>query len=179
VKQKSFSNTTIVLHWIVGIAVMLLLASGPFLKYTKGDTWFDAHELLAFLIFPFVFIRIWWRYREGMLPRLPEHREWEHRLASIVQLVFLISLPIMLFSGIAASVAKGYGFGFYGFNLLAPNVGAKGITPLSPLIAQFASWTHWLIGIVLIIGVTLHIIGALNHHFVKHGKALLKMTRLN
>lgn len=174
-KQKSFSNTTIALHWIVGFSVILLLMSGPFLKYTKGDTWFDAHELLGCLVLPFIFIRTWWRYKEGNLPRLPEHKEWEHRLASIVQIIILVSLPIMLCAGIAASIAKGYGLGFYGFDLVSPSLGPKGIVPLSPIIAQIAAWTHWFIGILLMVCVTLHIVGALSHHFVKKGEALIKM----
>ena len=79
------SKTTITLHWIVSITMILLLISGLYMVDQKDYSIYPWHKSFGILLFIFATLRIVWRLQNGW----PEHSGQYKKLRLLYQKLFI------------------------------------------------------------------------------------------
>ncbi|WP_298622770.1 cytochrome b [uncultured Legionella sp.] len=168
-----YTSSTKWLHWIIALAVILMLFMGFFLDDIPERFQGMAYMLhksigitiLFLMILRFIIVHVHTR------PPLPESiKLWEKVLSRFVQYGFYILLLLMPLSGWIMSVASEYVPSYFGlFNMPLP-----WISPNKPL-AKFMNESHGIIAWILVVFICLHILGALKHHFIDKDNVLKSM----
>ena len=176
--KTQLSRATVALHWIVGIAVIALLASG--IIYAEFDVRpvIGVHKSIGVIIFAFILARVVWRVRQGWPEPVRRFERWERWLSRAVHYVLIIGTVLMPMSGMAMSGAGGYGIDVFGWELFPanPDPDEPGrFLPLNGTVAGIAHEAHGIIGYIMLGALALHIAGALKHHFADRDGTLRRM----
>lgn len=176
--ENKLSRKTLVLHWLVGLTMIALLASGVYMAENEVFALYGLHKSIGIVIFFFALWRVVWRLRNGWPTTLGEPSPLLHGLAKLVHYLLIIGTVLMPLSGFVMSVMGGHGAALFGLELVAGNpdpVNPSEVIPLNGTLAGLAHQIHGLAGDLLIIGVVLHIVGAYKHHLVDKDGTLRRM----
>jgi cytochrome b561 len=171
--KTAYSPGVKFLHWLIALLVIVMLCVG-FLLDSLPDgyqsTAYMLHKSTGITILFLMIIRFIWVHISGR-PPLPETmKSWEKLLSRFVQYSFYALLILMPLSGWILSVAADRIPVF--FNLFKAPL--PWITPDKSL-ADFMGETHEVIAWIIIVFLTLHILGALKHHFIDKDRVLKTM----
>ena len=110
--REKFSPLTITFHWIVGLAIIGLLAVGIYMvDLPKGEfrSWlYGWHKVIGTTVLMVAAVRLLWRWRNGMPEPAADYPEWQHKLATFVHIVLLIATIGLPVSGALYSYGAGY-----------------------------------------------------------------------
>jgi cytochrome b561 len=173
--KEKLSYVTLVLHWLIASIIFLLLVvemDYPIL-----------HKSLGLLIILPVIVRIYWRSKNGYLPKAnalnkkDSHKviKFERWLAKVSHWLLIIGSLLLPLSGVLISICGGYGLSLFGLELLAPNQDVTTeslIIPLNQDISILAQDIHSIVSNIMMMILVLHIAGALKHHFIDKDKTL-------
>ena len=189
-----YTNVAIALHWLIGIAILFMFVLGWFMtelpketpKTTSFDifnlgliTWgveeeqsqrsfyFNLHKSVGLSLLMLIVLRMYWRFTHRPPTFLNSMKLWEKRLAkathhSLYLLMFLIPL-----SGIIMSAGSKYGIKWFGIKVI-PGFDDKAIREL---FYEF----HEIFGLLLLLILILHILGAVKHSIVDKDGTLRRM----
>jgi cytochrome b561 len=192
--NTKYTNVAIALHWLIGIAILFMFVLGWFmtelpketLKTTSFDifnigliTWeveeeqsqrsfyFNLHKSVGLSLLMLIVLRMYWRFTHRPPAFLNSMKLWEKRLAiathhSLYLLMFLIPL-----SGIIMSAGSKYGIKWFGIKVI-PGFDDKAIREL---FYEF----HEIFGLLLLLLLILHILGAVKHSIVEKDGTLRRM----
>ena len=192
--NTKYTNVAIVLHWLIGIAILFMFVLGWFMtelpkethKTTSFDifnlgliTWgveeeqsqrsfyFNLHKSVGLSLLMLIVLRMYWRFTHRPPAFLNSMKLWEKRLAkathhSLYLLMFLIPL-----SGIIMSAGSKYGIKWFGIKVI-PGFDDKAIREL---FYEF----HEIFGLLLLLILILHILGAVKHSIVDKDGTLRRM----
>ena len=192
--NTKYTNVAIVLHWLIGIAILFMFVLGWFMtelpketpKTTSFDifnlgliTWgveeeqsqrsfyFNLHKSVGLSLLMLIILRMYWRFTHRPPAFLNSMKLWEKRLAkathhSLYLLMFLIPL-----SGIIMSAGSKYGIKWFGIKVI-PGFDDKAIREL---FYEF----HEIFGLLLLLILILHILGAVKHSIVDKDGTLRRM----
>ena len=192
--NTKYTNVAIVLHWLIGIAILFMFVLGWFMtelpketpKTTSFDifnlgliTWgveeeqsqrsfyFNLHKSVGLSLLMLIALRMYWRFTHRPPAFLSSMKLWEKRLAkathhSLYLLMFLIPL-----SGIIMSAGSKYGIKWFGIKVI-PGFDDKAIREL---FFEF----HEIFGLLLLLILILHILGAVKHSIVDKDGTLRRM----
>jgi cytochrome b561 len=192
--NTKYTNIAIVLHWLIGIAILFMFVLGWFMtelpketpKTTSFDifnlgliTWgveeeqsqrsfyFNLHKSVGLSLLMLIVLRMYWRFTHRPPAFLNSMKLWEKRLAkathhSLYLLMFLIPL-----SGIIMSAGSKYGIKWFGIKVI-PGFDDKAIREL---FYEF----HEIFGLLLLLTLILHILGAVKHSIVDKDGTLRRM----
>ena len=192
--NTKYTNVAIVLHWLIGIAILFMFVLGWFMtelpketpKTTSFDifnlgliTWgveeeqsqrsfyFNLHKSVGLSLLMLIVLRMYWRFTHRPPAFLNSMKLWEKRLAkathhSLYLLMFLIPL-----SGIIMSAGSKYGIKWFGIKVI-PGFDDKAIREL---FYEF----HEIFGLLLLLILILHILGAVKHSVVDKDGTLRRM----
>ena len=173
-----FSPVTIVLHWIVGIAMIALLAIGVYMTETETYALYSWHKSFGFIIFFIVMVRVIWRIKNGWPAPIGQHTPFELSLARIIHWVLILGTVLMPVSGFLMSSLSGNGVEVFGLEVVARNPdpdNPRQVIPYSETYASFFHTMHHRLGYLLIAAVLLHIAGAVKHHLIDKDGTLKRM----
>ena len=175
--KTRLSRATVVLHWIVAVAVIALLASGIIMEEFGIMQMVDIHKSIGVIAFAIILARVVWRARQGWPPPVREYERWEQRLSKVVHYALIIGTVIMPASGIGMSIAGGTGVDIFGLELVARNIdpanpGGRPL-PINETAAEVNHEIHATVGYIMLAALVLHIAGALKHH-IKDGDNTLR-----
>lgn len=176
--HSQLSANTLAWHWIVGIMLICLLASGIYMEENEVFALYPWHKSFGVLIAVFVVLRVIWRVKNGWLTHVSDYSSIERLLSKIVHYVLIIGTVLMPISGFIMSAMGGHGVDFFGMELVARNpdpADPKVIVALNGPLAGLAHSMHKFAGIAIIVGVALHVIGALKHHIIDKDGTLRRM----
>ncbi len=167
--RSQLSHTTIILHWLVGLAVIAMLALGVYMTETETRSLYPLHKSLGVLVLLLVVVRIAWRIKNGWLEPVGNYHRHEQMLAKTVHWVLLIATVLMPLSGFLMSSFGGTGVSVFGVELVARNPDPS--NPARALahnaeVASFFRGMHGAVAFILIAGIALHTAGALKHHLI-------------
>ena len=192
--NTKYTNVAIVLHWLIGIGILFMFVLGWFMtelpketpKTTSFDifnlgliTWgveeeqsqrsfyFNLHKSVGLSLLMLIVLRMYWRFTHRPPAFLNSMKLWEKRLAkathhSLYLLMFLIPL-----SGIIMSAGSKYGIKWFGIKVI-PGFDDKAIREL---FYEF----HEIFGLLLLLILILHILGAVKHSIVDKDGTLRRM----
>lgn len=170
---EKFGSLTKILHWLI----FFLFVTQYFLVYRREYFPKDSpeklqylllHESIGFIVLVLALLMITWRHA-GTRPLMPSNMSgFEKFLAKATHFLLYATMLIQPLSGFAMSQLGGYKPAFFGYTLpilLAKNEQA----------GHIMYTTHVWCSYVIIGLVSLHVIGALYHHFLKKDKVFLRM----
>jgi cytochrome b561 len=192
--NTKYTNVAIALHWLIGIAILFMFILGWFMtelpkesaKTTSFDifnlglmTWevakeesprafyFNLHKSIGLTILMLIVLRMYWRFTHRPPAFLNSMKLWEKRLAkathhSLYLLMFLIPL-----SGIIMSAGSKYGIKWFGIKVI-PGFDDKAIREL---FFEF----HEIFGLLLLLLLIFHILGAIKHSIIDKDRTLRRM----
>lgn len=169
-KTQKLSRTSVALHWIVAIMMLMLLGSGIYMEEFKVRDVYPIHKSFGVTITLFVLLRIFWRLKQGWPTPHPTHAAWERKLSRLSHYVLITGTLLMPISGMIGSIAGGRGLYWFGVELLARDPAGK-----NRMLAEAAHDVHEIIAKIIIVFLILHIVGALKHHFIDKDNTLRRM----
>lgn len=160
-------------HWVIAFAVIGMLCVGfllPSIPEQYKGTAYMMHKSIGITILFLMILRFIWVHAVGK-PALPSGMKlWEKLLARFVQYGFYLLLVLMPLSGWIMSVADNRIPSYFGlFKAPLPWVGTN--KSLADLMFECHEYIAW----ILIAFITLHILGALKHHFIDRDDVLKSM----
>jgi len=192
--SKRYTNTAVLLHWLIGIAIIFMLALGIFMtdipkeapKQSSFDlfnlgiyTWevakeesprsfyFNFHKSLGVTIFVLVLFRIFWRFTHKPPALLTTMKPWEKRLATAAHHGLYLLMFLIPLTGIIMSIGSKYGIKWFGIKII-PGIDNE---VMRELFYEF----HEIFGQLLLLILIFHILGALKHAIIDKDGTLRRM----
>lgn len=189
-----YTKTAKILHWLITIAIFGMFALGWYMSelpkegpkqmaYDLFDwgiyTWtlneeasprtfyFNLHKSIGITILALVAIRIFWRLTHKAPAMLASYKAWETKLASGVHRLLYVLMVALPLSGLVMAVASKYGVKWFGLEFIS----GLDNTPLREAFKE----VHEIIGVVILLIIILHILGALKHKFIDKDETLDRM----
>ncbi len=189
-----YTKTAKILHWLIAIAIFGMFALGWFMEglpkeapkqmtYDLFDwgiyTWqlaeeasprtfyFNLHKSIGVTIFALILIRILWRITHKPPALLTSYKAWERKLANGAHHLLYLLMVALPVSGIIMATYSKYGIKWFGIAFI------KGLD--NKELRELFKEVHEIIGIIILLVVIVHIIGALKHKFIDKDDTLQRM----
>lgn len=160
-------------HWLTAVLMITVFLLGENMEELEegssaASDLFNLHSSLGLLVLALVILRLAWKPLGGSVPAVSTST-WQDTLAKAVRLVLWGSLIGMPLSGWAMVNGEGHLVTF--FNMLdLPQLVASG-----SIIGEAAEEIHEILPNLFLGALSLHIVGALKHHWVDHDCTLHRM----
>jgi cytochrome b561 len=170
--ENSYSLISRLFHWFIGISIISLLIAGYYMTDLPPSDQkyqiYGIHKAFGFIVLILTIARIFWRILNIAPKTIQGTPHWQE-VASKVNFKLLYSLSlIMPLSGIFMSLYGGFPISVFGiFTIEAFEKNQR--------LASLAREFHGAFAIVLICSLSLHVVGALYHHFIKKDRTLKRM----
>ncbi len=169
-----YGLVSIGVHWVTAVLIAVLFPLGLIMVdlgyYDSGyKTYPYFHKSLGLLLFFLTIARIFWVLLLSKPPEpLPQPRMF-HLLAKSVHFLLYLCLLLIPVSGYLISTADGRSIDVFNwFSVPALFAPFKSQSDIAGNIHAIAAW-----GLITLI--TLHIVGALKHHFINKDRTLKRM----
>jgi cytochrome b561 len=193
-KPTSYSNIAILLHWLIGISIILMFLLGWFMEGLPKEApksssydlfnlgiyswelsketsprsfYFNLHKSIGVTLFAFIIFRLFWRFTHKPPALLSSMKLWEKRLATSVHHGLYLLMILTPLAGIIMSVASKYGIKWFGIKLIP----GLDIPSVRELFYKF----HEIFGLLILFILIFHIVGALKHTFIDKDGTLRRM----
>lgn len=172
----TLTKTTIVLHWLVGLTIITLIAVGLYMEENEVWDLYPIHKSIGILLFVVILYRFFRRMKRGWPQPVGQYKGHEIILSKLIHWVLIIGTILFPISGMMSSGAGGHGLSIFGLELLASNYNASGeAIALNSTLADVGHEAHEILGIVMIVAISLHILAAFKHHFIDKDNTLKRM----
>jgi cytochrome b561 len=189
-----YTKTAKVLHWLIAIGIFFMFALGWYMSDLPKDapkqmaydlfdlgifTWqaseeisprtlyFNLHKSIGVTIFALIILRVLWRFTHKPPALLSSYKAIERKLANGAHHLLYLLMVALPVSGVVMALNSKYGIKWFGMDFLS------GIDN-KPMRELFKS-VHEIIGIVILLMIIVHIIGALKHKFIDKDETLSRM----
>jgi cytochrome b561 len=190
-----YTKTAVLLHWLIAICIFGMFALGWYMSdlpkeapkqmaYDLFDwgiyTWqlseevsprtfyFNLHKSLGVTIFALIIIRILWKVSHKPPAMLASYKAWERKLATGAHHLLYLLMVALPLSGIIMATYSKYGIKWFGLEFI------KGLdnTPMRELFKEM----HEIVGVIILVVIIVHILGALKHKFIDKDETLKRMS---
>jgi cytochrome b561 len=190
-----YTNTAIVLHWLIAIGIFAMFALGWFMSELPKEapkqiaydlfnwgiyTWqlaeeasprtfyFNLHKSIGVTILALIIIRVLWRITHRPPALLVSYKSWERKLPTGTHHLLYLLMVALPVSGLIMAVSSKYGVKWFGIDF----IGGLDNTPLREVFKE----VHEIVGVVILLVLILHILGALKHKFVDKDTTMDRMS---
>jgi cytochrome b561 len=193
--NNRYTNTAVVLHWLIAIAIFGMFALGWYMSelpkeapkqmaYDLFDlgiyTWqlaeeasprtfyFNLHKSIGITLLALIAFRVFWRITHKPPALLSSYTAIERKLATGAHhllYLLMIALPV---SGIIMAISSKYGVKWFGLEFL-PGLDNAGLRDVF-------KEAHEIIGVIILLVIIIHILGALKHKFIDKDTTMQRMT---
>ncbi len=192
---QKYSKPAIILHWLVGILILVMFAIGWFMAELPKDApktttldmfdlgiytmqfaeeitprtfYFNLHKSIGVTVLMLILLRVYVRLSH-VAPAFPAMmKAWEIKLADLVHKGLYLLMVAMPLTGVIMSLNSKFGIKWFGIQLLG-GVDNKATREL------FAE-VHEVIGFVLITVIVLHIAAAIKHKVIDKDEIMQRMS---
>lgn len=172
--RERWGSLGIALHWTIAVLVLLLQVPVGITMLTldpgsSQDLAFNIHKTTGIVIFTLAVVRLAWRW-SNPVPSLPDDLPaWQRRAARGSHAVLYFLLFAMPISGFLYTAMGGFPVPFFMLVDLGP------LVPENADAAETFRTIHVTLQWLLYATVLLHVMAALQHHFVRRDAILLRM----
>ena len=164
-----YGNVAIALHWISGLAILLLVPLGFLMQAVEPASQvvlYRAHAILGLTALFLTVLRVVWWIAFDRKPVAIDGPGWQKGLARGVHVLFYVALLVLGASGIATMALSGAGEFIF----------ERGIAPPPGIFDNIAPrMVHGLLAWLLIVLLVLHVGAVLLHQFRKRDGMLARM----
>jgi cytochrome b561 len=190
-----YTKTAIILHWLIAIFIALMFGLGWFMAdlpkeapkqmaYDLFDlgvyTWqlaeeasprtfyFNLHKSLGLTVLALIFLRVLWRITHTPPAALSSYKAIEKKVATATHhSLYLLMLAVPV-TGLTMAINSKYGVKWFGIDVIA------GLD--NKPVRDFFECTHEFVGIVLLVLIGIHLLGALKHKFIDKDNTMSRMS---
>ncbi len=190
-----YTKTAIILHWLIAIFIALMFGLGWFmaelpkeapkqLAYDLFDlgvyTWqlaeeasprtfyFNLHKSLGLTVLALIVLRVLWRITHTPPAALSSYKAIEKKVATATHhSLYLLMLAVPV-TGLIMAINSKYGVKWFGIDVIA------GLD--NKPVRYFFECTHEFVGIVLLVLIGIHLLGALKHKFIDKDDTMSRMS---
>lgn len=170
----TFGTITKCLHWLIflllstQLSLTWLLATAIPGSPTQSQYVF-LHKSVGVTIFIVAVLFIFWKIVSPSPQPVDSDPHWKHIIAKMVHYAMLLLIMIMPLIGYFLSCSDGYIVDYFGWFILPCLVGKN------EAMGSLLYTTHVILGFTLFALISLHILAALQHHFILKDKVLKRM----
>ncbi|MEY3804824.1 MAG: hypothetical protein RL667_946 [Pseudomonadota bacterium] len=190
-----YTKTAIILHWLIAIFIALMFVLGWYMAelpkeapkqmaYDLFDlgvyTWqlaeeasprtfyFNLHKSLGLTVLALIVLRILWRITHTPPAALSSYKAIEKKVATATHhSLYLLMLAVPV-TGLIMAINSKYGVKWFGIDVIA------GLD--NKPVRDFFECTHEFVGIVLLVLIGIHLLGALKHKFIDKDDTMSRMS---
>jgi len=190
-----YTKTAIILHWLIAIFIALMFVLGWYMAelpkeapkqmaYDLFDlgvyTWqvaeeisprtfyFNLHKSLGLTVLALIFLRVLWRITHTPPAALSSYKAIEKKVATATHhSLYLLMLAVPV-TGLIMAINSKYGVKWFGIDVIA------GLD--NKPVRDFFECTHEFVGIVLLVLIGIHLLGALKHKFIDKDNTMSRMS---
>jgi cytochrome b561 len=190
-----YTKTAIILHWLIAIFIALMFVLGWYMAelpkeapkqmaYDLFDlgvyTWqvaeeisprtfyFNLHKSLGLTVLALIVFRILWRITHTPPAALSSYKAIEKKVATATHhSLYLLMLAVPV-TGLTMAINSKYGVKWFGIDVIA------GLD--NKPVRDFFECTHEFVGIVLLVLIGIHLLGALKHKFIDKDDTMSRMS---
>lgn len=169
-----YGLVSIVLHWLVAVAVFGLFALGYWMVgLDYYSSWYktapDIHKSIGILLFVVMLGRLLWRWLSPPPASLAGHGRMTRVGAKLGHAFLYLGLFVLMISGYLISTADGRGIPVFGlFEVPATLTSIPDQEDLAGLVHEYLAWA-------LVIFSGIHALAALKHHLIDRDRTLTRM----
>lgn len=175
--RDQISSTTLLLHWLVAVSIVGMIGFGLYISgLSRGPdktAIIQVHKSFGMIVLALLAIRLGWRLRRGFPPPVAPLTGLEQKMSRIVHWALLVLPLVMVASGMVRSLAYARGIDVFGIPVVPRVLEERNVA-----LNEIAGAIHDGTAVALMVLITLHIAGALRHHFVKRDDTLRRMLGL-
>ena len=190
-----YTKTAVVLHWLIAFGLLVMFVLGWYMADLPKDSpkipaidlfdlgiysfqleepasvrgfYFNLHKSIGVTLLVLIAFRIFWRLTHQPPALLATLKSWESKLAGLghkVLYVLMIAVPI---SGLIMASYSKFGVRWFGLPLI-PGLDDK-------VMRENLAEVHELVGIILLVVIAVHVLGALKHKFIDKDETMKRMT---
>jgi cytochrome b561 len=190
-----YTKTAVVLHWLIAFGLLVMFILGWYMAELPKDSpklpaidlfdlgiysfqleepasvrgfYFNLHKSIGVTLLVLIAFRIFWRLTHQPPALLATMKAWESKLAGLghkALYVLMIATPI---SGLIMASYSKYGVRWFGLPLI-PGLDDK-------VMRENLVEVHELVGIILLVVIAVHVLGALKHKFIEKDETMKRMT---
>jgi cytochrome b561 len=176
--KEKLSFTTVLLHWGVGLAVVMIWAVGFYIAETESSGLLPLHKSFGMLLLPIILLRVYWRMKSGWLEPVRPFNKFEQLVSKTTHWFLLIAIVAMPLFGMLWQFSAGHGLFLFGIELVHPNFSVADpskTVAISKFWRGIGSEGHEITAYLLITAIGLHVLAGLKHHFIDKDGSLLRM----
>ena len=168
--DQKYGLISIIFHWMMALIIIATFILGLNLKH-NFQYYYEVlalHNSLGITILLLAILRVAWRFFNIKPTQLP-NKVILMKLATLTHIFFYIIFFTLPITGYLLTNLQGDVVLFYGYSLpeiLEQNRGLK----------NYVHTIHDYVGNILLILFSLHVLGALYHHFIKKDNTLRRIT---
>lgn len=170
-----YTRTAVVLHWLIGIALIGEIAFGFLLREIPRGTpergpWVNLHKSTGIVLGILILARIAWRFAHRP-PALPAtFSPWESAAARFNHAAMYTCMVTIPVAGYLASNFSKYGVKFFSTVVLPP------WGPELPRVYALLNGIHDVAAYVLTVLIALHVLAALKHALIDRDRPFSRLT---
>ena len=190
-----YTKTAIILHWLIAIFIALMFVLGWYMAelpkeapkqmaYDLFDlgvyTWqvaeeisprtfyFNLHKSLGLTVLALIVFRILWRITHTPPAALSSYKAIEKKVATATHHSLYLLMLVVPVTGLTMAINSKYGVKWFGIDVIA------GLD--NKPVRDFFECTHEFVGIVLLVLIGIHLLGALKHKFIDKDNTMSRMS---
>ncbi len=171
---ERFGWVTILMHWVVAVAVFGLFGLGLYMvDLTYYDAWYreapHIHKSIGILLFALMLVRAFWSLLSPPPHSLPSHKRWEKVSAHAAHILMYLLIFTVLVTGYLIPTADGSGIDVFNWFTVPSITGQqKGLEDVAGSIHYWVAWA-------LVVLAAVHALGAVKHHVIDRDATLKRM----
>lgn len=193
--SNRYTKTAVVLHWLIAIAIFGMFALGWYMSELPKEgpkqmafdlfdlgiyTWqlseeatlrtfyFNLHKSIGVTLLALVIFRLIWRITHKPPALLTSYSAFERKLATSAHHLLYLLMIVLPVSGLLMTLYSKYGLKWFGIDFL-PGLDNKGLRDIF-------KESHEIIGVIILLVIIIHILGALKHKFVDKDTTMQRMS---
>lgn len=173
-QANKYGVVQITLHWLIAVTIFGLFGLGLWMvDLTYYSSWYrtapDLHRSIGVIVVSLMVLRLLWRLANPKVEPIATHKNWERKLAHLTHGLMYLLMLLLAVSGYMITTAKGQPLNVFDwFSIPAISFDIEYQEDIAGDLHEIFAWS--LIGLA-----TLHIVGALKHHFVDRDNTLKRM----
>jgi len=194
-QSTRYTKTAVVLHWLIAICIFGMFALGWFMSELPKEApkqmaydlfdwgiytinlaeeasprtfYFNLHKSIGITILALIAFRLFWRITHKAPAILTSYKAWERKLATGVHHLLYLLMVALPATGLIMAIASKYGVKWFGLEL----IGGLDNKDLRDIFKE----AHEIIGVIILLVLVLHIVGALKHHFIDKDDTVKRMS---
>lgn len=190
-----YTKVAIILHGVIALGVFVMFALGWYMAELPKDAakqmaydlfdlgiynwqlteevsprtfYFNQHKSVGVTLLTLILFRVFWRITHQPPAMLSSYKVWEKKLATGTHHLLYLLMIVVPITGVIMSVFSKYGLMWFGIDLLS-GLDNKELRDLFEEI-------HESVGVIFLLTIILHIVGALKHRFIDKDDTMKRMS---